>query len=129
MARVGARGPTHAERGTVGDADGQVGDNGEQAVGERAPKGQVVRDFVDGEEQVLVGGGAEDVGDGPEPEGPEGRVAKGAGEQDLEGDDAGDDVFGQRLGPAELCDLAGSRVSPSGREKRRIKSESPRDGP
>ena len=64
-----------------------------------------MRDLVDGEEEVLVRGGAEDVGDGPELPGPEGGVAQEVGEQQLEADDAGDDVLGQGLGAAQLGDL------------------------
>jgi hypothetical protein len=51
-----------AERGAVGDADGQVGEDGDDAVGQRRAEGQVVRDLVDGEEEVLVRRGADDVG-------------------------------------------------------------------
>ena len=60
---------------------------------------------MDGEEQVLVGGGTKDVGNGPELEREEGRIAEVVCEGDLEGDDAGDDVLGQRLVAAELGDL------------------------
>lgn len=64
-----------------------------------------MRDLVDGEEEVLVGGCAKDVGDGPELPGPEGSVVEHPGEEDLEGDDAEDDPFRERLGAAELGDL------------------------
>lgn len=50
------------EGGGVGDADGDVGEYGEEAVGERGAEGQVVADFVDREEAVLVCGCADDVG-------------------------------------------------------------------
>jgi hypothetical protein len=64
-----------------------------------------VRDLVDGEEEVLVRGSAEDVGDGPELPRPEGGVAQEVGEQQLEADDGGDDVLGQGLGAAQFGDL------------------------
>jgi hypothetical protein len=99
-----------AEGGRVGDADGEVGEDGEETVGKGGAEGEVVGDFVDGEEEVLVGGGAEDVGDGPELPVEEGRVAQGAGEEDLEGDDAEDDPFSQGLGAAELGDLEGGTL-------------------
>ncbi len=66
---------------------------------------------MDGEEEVLVGRGANHVCDGPELEGPEGRRLQVDGERDLEGDDAKDDVFGERLGTAELCDLGRVSIS------------------
>lgn len=62
-------------------------------------------DFVDREEQVLVGGRAHDVGDAPEGPGEERRVAEEDGRDDLEGDDTEDDVFGQGFMAAELGDL------------------------
>lgn len=93
------------EGGAVGDSDGEVGEDGEQAVDGRAAGGEVVGDLVDGEEEVLVGGGADNVGDSPELEGPEGGVAEEVGHGELEGDDAEDDVLGQGLGTAELGDL------------------------
>lgn len=64
-----------------------------------------MRDFVDGEEEVLVGGGAEDVADEPELPGEEGGVAEVPGPEDLHSNDAGDDVLCQGLRPAELSDL------------------------
>jgi hypothetical protein len=61
--------------------------------------------FMDGEEQVLVGGGAEDVTDSPELPGPKGCRLEEASEDDLEGDDTKDNPLGQWLGTAELRDL------------------------
>lgn len=51
-----------AEGGGVGDPDGDVCEDGEEAVGERGAEGEVVAYFVDGEEAVLVCGCADDVG-------------------------------------------------------------------
>ena len=51
-----------AKRGAVGDANGQVGEDGDDAVGERRAEGQIVRNLVDGEEEVLVGCSADKVG-------------------------------------------------------------------
>lgn len=48
--------------GAVGDANGQIGKDGEDPVGQRRPEGQVMRDLVDGEEEVLVGSRADNVG-------------------------------------------------------------------
>lgn len=59
-----------------------------------------MRNFVNGQEQVLVGGGSKDVGDGPELPRPEGCRLEHVGEENLESDDAEDDVFGKRLGAA-----------------------------
>lgn len=51
-----------AERGAVRYPNGQVGEDGDDAVGQRRAEGQIVRDLVDGEEEVLVRGGADNVG-------------------------------------------------------------------
>lgn len=61
---------------------------------------------MDREEQVLVGSGAEDVGDGPELEGPERSLVEVVGESELKSDDASDDIFGQGFGTAELGNLS-----------------------
>lgn len=63
----------YPERSTVGNANGQVGNNSNQAVGQRALEGKIVRNLVNGQKQVLVRGGAKDVCDGPELQGPKGR--------------------------------------------------------
>jgi hypothetical protein len=73
-----------AERGAVGDADGQVGEDGDDAVGDRRAESQVVGDLVNSEEQVLVGGGADDVGRQEEGPRQEGRVAQAVGAGDLD---------------------------------------------
>lgn len=61
---------------------------------------------MDGEEEVLIGGGTENVGNGPELQRPEGSRLKEPGEEDLEGYDAEDNPFRERLGTAELGDLS-----------------------
>lgn len=48
---------------------------------------------MDGQEEVLVAGGAEDVGCEPELPREEGGVAQEVGEEELERDDAQDDPF------------------------------------
>ena len=53
---VGAKG------GGVGEADGEVSEYGEETVWKGIAEGEVVRDFVDCEEEVLVCGGADEVG-------------------------------------------------------------------
>jgi hypothetical protein len=70
-----------------------------------------VGDLVNGEEEVLIRGGAEDVGNCPELPRPERRVAQEVGEQQLEGDDTGDDILGQGLGTAEFRDLESNLVN------------------
>ncbi len=96
---------THSECGAVGDADGEVREYGKEPVGERRAEGKVVGDFVDGEEEVLVGGRADDVGCEQEWPGEDGGRAEEVGAGYLERDDCEDDVFGQWLGTAELGDL------------------------
>lgn len=98
-------GKTYSERGAIGNANGKVGKDGDEAVEAGALKGQVVRDLVDGEEEVLVGGRTKDVGNGPELPRPERCRMEEASEDDLEGYDAEDDPFGQWLRATELGDL------------------------
>lgn len=64
-----------------------------------------MRYLVDGEEEILVRRGAEYVGDGPELDAPEGRVAQEVRKPDLECHDAEHNIFRQGLWPAKLCDL------------------------
>lgn len=64
---------------------------------------------MDGEEEVLVCRGANDVGGRQELPREDGGVAQEVGDEDLQTDHAGDDVLGERLGAAELGDL---RVTP-----------------
>lgn len=67
-------------------------------------------DLVDGKEKVLVGGGADNVGEHPELPGEERVVAEDVCAGNLERDDANDDVFCQWFGAAELGDLPGEFV-------------------
>lgn len=64
-----------------------------------------MRDLVDSEEEVLVGGGSKDVGNGPVFKREKGCVAEVVCEGDLESDDTGDDVLCQGFMAAELGDL------------------------
>lgn len=100
-----------AEGGAVGDANGQVREDGDDAVGQGRAEGEVVGDFVDGQEEVLVGGGADDVGGQEEGPRQERRVAEEAGAEDLDGHDEQDDVFGEGLRAAELGDLHWSALA------------------
>lgn len=95
----------YPKRSAVRHANGQIRKDGDESVGQRRAESQVVRDLVDGQEEVLVGGRADDVAQGPELPRPEGRVPQDVGAGELQGDDEGDDVLGQWLGPAELGDL------------------------
>ena len=64
---------------------------------------------MDGKEEILVRGGAKNVGDGPELQRPKGGITQHPGEEHLKADDEGDHVLGQWLGTAQLGDL-GMRV-------------------
>ena len=99
------KGGAYAERSAVGEPDGDVGEDGEDPVGGRGAEGQVVGDFVDGEEEVLVRGRADNVGGQGEGEGQHGGVAERDGAGQLQSDDAEDVVLGQGFGAAELRDL------------------------
>lgn len=67
---------TYSERGRVGNADWQVGDDSEKAVCKTRFECKVVRDLVNGQEEVLVGSGTNDVRREPETPGPERSVAE-----------------------------------------------------
>lgn len=56
----------YPERGAIRHANGEVRKDGEKPVRDGRSEGQVVGDLVDREEEVLVGGRAEDVRHGPE---------------------------------------------------------------
>lgn len=90
------------ERGAVGDANGQIGKHGEEAVCERVSEGKVVRYLVYGEEQILVRRSTDDVGS--EEEGPReyGRVADEVCAEDLDAYDEENDIFGEGLRATEL---------------------------
>ena len=64
---------------------------------------------MDGEEQVLVGGRADDVRRQQEGRRQHGRVAQQVGAQQLQGDHRQHQVLGQRLDAAELENLRGER--------------------
>lgn len=57
---IGMRG-THSKCGAVGDADGKVGEYGKEAVGRWILEGQVMGDFMNSKEQILVRRCADDV--------------------------------------------------------------------
>lgn len=58
----GVGGGKYAEGSTVGDANGEIGEDSEETVGKRGAEGQVVADLVNREEEVLSGRCANDVG-------------------------------------------------------------------
>ena len=51
----------YLERGRVWDTDREVGKDSESLVSSDAPEREVVRDFVDGEEEIVVRGSANHV--------------------------------------------------------------------
>lgn len=97
---------TYAERGTVGNADGQVRCDCKCSV--RCPRleREIVRDFMNGEEEVLVGGSPDNVGGENEWQGEHRCVAEQHCATDLDGHDKKTKVLGQRLWAAELEDLS-----------------------
>ena len=64
-----------------------------------------MRDFVNGEKQILICRCADNIGYSPELEGPERCRLEHVCEADLEGHDGGNDILGEWLGAAELGDL------------------------
>lgn len=93
-------GQSYPETGAVWDTNRQIRDDGKETVRRRVPESKIVRDLVDGEEQVLIGGSTNDIGKGPELEGEEWRRAKVECGRGLQGNDGDDDVLGQRFGAA-----------------------------
>lgn len=93
---------TYSERGRVRNADGQVGDDSKQAVRQTRLECEVMRDFMDGQEKVLVGSGTNDVGGEPESPGPERSVAEKVGTCALEAYHCEDKGNCQRLGSAQF---------------------------
>lgn len=102
---MSARITTHFEGCGVRDADGKVSEDSECLVGKEGAKGEVVGDFVDGEEEVLVGGAAEDVGGGEELPMQRMRVPQKPRGAQLRADDEENDPLGQWLVAHELRDL------------------------
>ena len=47
---------TNSEGSAIRDPDGKIGEHGEEPVGGLGAEGKIVGDFMDGEEEVLVGG-------------------------------------------------------------------------
>lgn len=101
----------YPERCAVRYANWQVCEDGEETIRQGAAEGKVVGDLVDGQEEVLVGGRADHVGDSPELEREEWRRAQVPCASNLEGDDTSDDILCQRLGAAKLGDLDTNKVS------------------
>ena len=68
-----------------GDADREVGEDGHELVEDGALEGEVVRELVDGEEQVVVGKGAHEVPGQQQPA--DGLLPHNVSESDLQHDD------------------------------------------
>ena len=52
----------YSEGCTVRYSNWEIGEHGEESIRERSLKGEIVGDFMDGEKEVLVCGGSDDVG-------------------------------------------------------------------
>jgi hypothetical protein len=96
---------THLERSRVRDPDGQVREHGQEFVGLYATEGEVVSDFVDSEEQVVVCRPTNHIGGDEEAGSKRVRVAEQVCNAELEGDHEKSDVFSERLMAHELGDL------------------------
>eukprot|EP00160_Parvularia_atlantis_P010085 Unigene1986_Nuclearia_a/m.6185 Unigene1986_Nuclearia_a/g.6185 ORF Unigene1986_Nuclearia_a/g.6185 Unigene1986_Nuclearia_a/m.6185 type:complete len:385 (+) Unigene1986_Nuclearia_a:121-1275(+) len=93
-----------AERDGVGQADGEVRKHRERAVGDERLEREVVADLVDGQEERVVAGGADDVGHRPEAP----RVDHVADEErggKLDEDVGRDPVERGHVGPVQRLDL------------------------
>ena len=63
------------EGGGVGDADGEIGEDGEEAVVKRGPEREIMGDLVDGKEQILIRACSKDVCGEEEARGKDGGMA------------------------------------------------------
>ena len=95
----------YPEGSAVGDANWEVGKDGEEPVRRGGAEGEVVGNFMDGEEEVLVGCCADDVGGEEEREGENCGISKAYGTGQLQCYDPEDHILGQWLRPAEFGDL------------------------
>ena len=55
-------GEAYPESSAIWDSNGKVGEDGEESIRERGFEGEVVGDFVDGQEEILVRCCTNDVG-------------------------------------------------------------------
>lgn len=90
---------------TVRDSNRQVRKDCQNPVVKRLPECKVMRDLMDGEEEVLVRCCADDIGREEEWPREEGLVAEGVDGRELDRDDEEDGPFCEGLGAAELGDL------------------------
>lgn len=67
----------------IGQANGEIREDGEESIVYGRPKGQVVADFVDGKEEVLICRGPDNVGREKEGPGEHSRVPQQGGADNL----------------------------------------------
>lgn len=101
----------HPKRSTIRQPNRQIGKDGKQPVRQRRPECQVMRDLMDREEEVLVRRCANNIRGHQEPPIQHRRVAQEIGTQDLQGDDAQDNIFREWFGAAELGYLQRYRLA------------------
>lgn len=95
----------HLERGRVRDADREVCEDGESLVGSDAPEREVVRDLMDGKEEIVIRGAANHVRR-EEENGRQGvRVSQEVRKDYLQRDDKEYDPLRQRFVAHKLRDL------------------------
>lgn len=115
----------YPEGGTIGQPDGEIGEDGQETVGQGRAKGEVMGDLVDGQEDILVGGGSDHVGRGDEAPVQHGGVSQEVCAAYLQGDDTEYHILGQGFRAAKLGDLDSGDVSTCGtgcREKMAVTS-------
>ena len=93
------------ECSAVGYANGQVGEDGKRLVEYDAREREVVRDLVDGKEEVLVRGASNEVRRQDEAPGEGGGVTEEVGSRELDRYDEGYNVFRHGLIAHQFCDL------------------------
>ena len=97
--------PTHLEGSGIRNADGQIGENGEQLVGRYSSECQVVGYLVNCEEQILVGRSADGICESDELPAERTRVAEGYSDRKLERDDGEHNPFRERFVAHEFGDF------------------------
>lgn len=97
---------THPERSTVRQPNWKIGEDCKQAVYKWRLEGQIMRDLMDGQKQVLVRSGSNHIGRGQELPVENRGVAEQIGTGELDRDDKKDNPFCERLGATKLRNLA-----------------------
>ena len=91
--------------GRIWNSDGEVCEDGEQSIEDACSESKVMTDFMNGEEKILICSSSNNVGCEQESPGEDRGIFKEVCADNLEKDDGGNQVFGQRFRAAQLEDF------------------------